>query len=68
MGAMKTRDFVGSVVLALALALAGGRSAAQVQEGDSLETPDLRGLAQTPAKSAGDFVGRAVLYEFFAYW
>jgi len=53
---------------AVALALAAGRSAAQVQEGESLEIPDLRDLSQSPAKSPGDLVGRAVLYEFFAYW
>jgi hypothetical protein len=28
----------------------------------------LQGFTQTPAKSFDEFVGRAVLIEFFAYW
>jgi hypothetical protein len=36
--------------------------------GSPLPTPELEGMAQTQAKSFDDFLGRAVLIEFFAYW
>jgi hypothetical protein len=36
--------------------------------GNPLPRPELEGLAQTKAKSFDDFLGRAVLIEFFAYW
>jgi len=29
---------------------------------------EIEGLSQTKAKSLGDFAGRAVLLEYFAYW
>ena len=28
----------------------------------------IEGLAQTKAKSLDDYIGRALLVEFFAYW
>lgn len=36
--------------------------------GSKLPALELEGYAQTPAKSFDDFTGRAVLFEFFAYW
>ena len=36
--------------------------------GQSLPPVELEDFAQTPAKSFDDFLGRAVLIEFFAYW
>ncbi len=36
--------------------------------GKSMPALPLEGLAQTKAKSLDDYIGRAVLVEFFAYW
>jgi hypothetical protein len=36
--------------------------------GKSLPLVELEGYSQTKAKSFDDFLGRAVLIEFFAYW
>jgi hypothetical protein len=36
--------------------------------GSKLPVIELEGLAQTSAKSFDDYLGRAVLIEFFAYW
>ena len=36
--------------------------------GSKLPVIELEGYARTPAKSFDDFLGRAVLIEFFAYW
>jgi hypothetical protein len=36
--------------------------------GSKLPPVELEGLAQTGAKTFDDFLGRAVLLEFFAYW
>jgi hypothetical protein len=36
--------------------------------GKALPAIELEGYAQTKARSLDDFVGRAVLVEFFAYW
>lgn len=53
---------IGLALAALALpALAGN-------VGAPLPTPALEGLSQTQAKSFDEFLGRAVLIEFFAYW
>ena len=49
-------------LLALAL-LAAGQGV-----GSKLPEMELEGYAQTPAKSFDDYLGRAVLIEFFAYW
>jgi len=55
------------LLLALALgALVLPASAGVV--GGPLPTPVLEGFAQTKATSFDDFLGRAVLIEFFAYW
>ena len=36
--------------------------------GSKLPVVELEGYANTAAKSFDDFLGRAVLIEFFAYW
>ena len=36
--------------------------------GKSMPAIPIEGLAQTKAKSLDDYIGRAVLVEFFAYW
>ncbi len=36
--------------------------------GKSMPAIPVEGLAQTKAKSLDDYIGRAVLIEFFAYW
>ena len=36
--------------------------------GSKLPALELEGLSQTPAKTFDDYLGRAVLLEFFAYW
>lgn len=55
---------------ALALVVAAFASApAHAQApGSKLPPVVLEGLSQTGAKSYDDFLGRAVLIEFFAYW
>lgn len=55
---------------ALALAVVGlGAAPVHAQApGTKLPPVVLEGLAQTGAKSFDDFLGRAVLIEFFAYW
>ncbi len=51
------------LLLALAAALP-----AQLAAGDRLSQPELAGFSQIKAKSSNDLAGRAVLYEFFAFW
>lgn len=53
--------------LALALAALGAPAFAQ-GVGTKIPVIELEGYSQTPAKSFDDFLGRAVLIEFFAYW
>lgn len=36
--------------------------------GKTLPTAPVEGLTQTKAKSLDDYLGRALLVEFFAYW
>lgn len=36
--------------------------------GSKMPEVELEDYSQTPAKSFDDFMGRAVLIEFFAYW
>lgn len=36
--------------------------------GKSMPALPIEGLAQTKAKSLDEYVGRALLVEFFAYW
>ena len=52
------------VALAALLAL----SPAEGVVGKSMPTIPIEGLAQTKAKSLDDYIGRAVLVEFFAFW
>jgi len=52
----------------LLMTWAAPRAAAQIKAGEAIGVPDLRELCQTPAKSPIEFVGRAVLYEFFEFW
>ncbi|HMS16082.1 MAG TPA: hypothetical protein PKA37_04520 [Planctomycetota bacterium] len=40
----------------------------QVAVGDRLDLPELEGFTQIEAKTSQDLVGRAVLFEFFAFW
>lgn len=54
-----------STLLALVLPSA---AVAQLPVGERLELPELEGYSQIEAKSSRDLVGRAVLYEFFAFW
>lgn len=65
---MNFKYFPAMAILA-ALALAGTSANAQgPRPGDTLPPMELQDLAQTGAKSVGDFAGRALLVEFFAYW
>jgi hypothetical protein len=59
----KESCLAGVAALVLAAALP-----AQLAPGDRLDPPELEGFTQTAAKSASDLTGRAVLYEFFAFW
>jgi hypothetical protein len=52
------------IALATLLAL----SPAPESVGKSMPAIPVDGLAQTKAKSLDDYLGRAVLIEFFAYW
>jgi hypothetical protein len=56
------------IALMLALLAISGLATAQVAVGSRLSPPELEGFAQTGAKSTADLAGRAVLYEFFAFW
>lgn len=61
---MKARNWWTGGALALALApVATAQSVGKVLSDVSLE-----GFSQTEARSFDDFLGRAVLIEFFAYW
>ena len=57
-------------LLALALAATTHFASPAVAQGVGSKLPavQLEGLAQTGAKSFDEFMGRAVLLEFFAYW
>jgi hypothetical protein len=59
---------VRSYILMSALLVVGGQAKGQYAVGDTMPLPSLDGFAQTGATSAADLAGRAVLYEFFAYW
>jgi hypothetical protein len=50
-----------------ALAFAPAPASAQ-GVGSKLPPIELEGYANSPAKGWDDFLGRAVLIEFFAYW
>jgi len=55
-------------VVAIAMAVSLAEPARAQAPGSKLPPVVLEGLAQTGAKSFDDFLGRAVLIEFFAYW
>lgn len=48
--------------------LSTGAAYAQLPVGERLDLPELEGFTQIAAKSSRDLVGRAVLFEFFAFW
>lgn len=55
-------------LLAPALLVVLGLAAPAQDVGSNVGGLELSDFAQTEAKSFDDFVGRAVLLEFFAYW
>ena len=57
------RSFIAAVACALAPALAYAQGV-----GSKMPAVELEDYAKTAAKSYDDFLGRAVLIEFFAYW
>ena len=52
----------------LALVLLGATASAQSVGKSIPDKIELKDFAQTEAQEYGDFFGRAVLIEFFAYW
>ena len=52
----------------VALAALLAFSPAEGVVGKSMPAIPIEGLAQTKAKSLDDYIGRALLVEFFAYW
>ncbi|MCC7015453.1 MAG: hypothetical protein IT454_23035 [Planctomycetes bacterium] len=58
----------GLAALALALSALFAEPARAQAPGSKLPQVELEGFAQTGAKTFDDFLGRAVLIEFFAYW
>ena len=54
-------------LLPLALLVASGLSSAQ-NVGSQLPSVELEDFSKTKATSFDDFLGRAVLLEFFAHW
>ena len=61
---MNLKTMICTVALLGALGLPG-----LAQVGSPLPSDlDLEGLTQTKARSLGDFAGRVVLLEYFAYW
>jgi hypothetical protein len=62
---MKLKTMICTLALLGALGLPG---LAQVVGNPLPPNLDLEGLTQTEARSLGDYLGRAVLIEYFAYW
>jgi len=61
---MKTiRTGLAALACVLVPALTGAQGV-----GSKLPAVELEDYGRTPAKSFDDFLGRAVLIEFFAYW
>ena len=54
--------------LAALTALVPATTAPAAGVGSPLPEVELEGFSQTKAETFDDFVGRAVLIEFFAYW
>lgn len=61
---MKIHLLLAPVALAALLSLAPAEGVV----GKSMPAIPIEGLAQTKAKSLDDYIGRALLVEFFAYW
>ena len=55
------------LILALALAALSMPALAD-NVGTALPHADLEGFTQSPAKTFDDYLGRAILIEYFAYW
>lgn len=62
---MSKRPFLSSLGMLLACATL---TQGQLAVGDALPPQALEGFAQSGATSSADLAGRAVLYEFFAFW
>jgi hypothetical protein len=65
------RTRIGLLSLALGALAICARPASAQAPGSKVPTDivqALQGFSQTPAKTFDEFVGRAVLIEFFAYW
>ena len=60
--------FLHTTLIPLALGLLGVAESAQSIGKQLPSTVPLEDFAQTKARSYDDFLGRAVLIEFFAYW
>ena len=60
---MKFTHGLAAILITFAPALASAQGI-----GSKLPEIELEGFANTPAKSFDDFMGRAVLIEFFAFW
>jgi len=58
-----TRTWLAALALLASPLLASGQGV-----GSKLPALELEGYSQTPAQSFDDYLGRAVLIEFFAYW
>ncbi len=56
------------IALAAAALLSASPPVNAQNEGRYLSDVPLEGFSQTGAKGFDDYVGRAVLIEFFAYW
>ena len=58
------------ILLTALLGLAGAVPSAPPASsvGKPLPEVELEGFSQTGAESLDDFFGRAILFEFFAYW
>ncbi|MFT4540098.1 MAG: hypothetical protein ACI841_003557 [Planctomycetota bacterium] len=65
---MKTRQRLRSLALLSALAVAVPAPLLAQGVGTNIPQVELEDFTQTKAKSYDDLFGRAVLFEFFAYW
>lgn len=59
---------LAKTLIPLALGALGVTASAQGVGSQIPDSIELEGLSQTGAQSFDDFMGRAVLLEFFAYW
>ena len=65
---MKLHRHVSALALTTALAAFGAAPTLAQDVGTTVSAVELEDFAQTKAKSYDDLFGRAVLFEFFAYW